>query len=156
AGEFLLHGWADALDKVLVAVFLLQLFLELRRQQSQQLSVPSDEWPFSIGCVKDDGIARSSAGHRAAKVAFNRLYMCARFYELHAPRRQARARAKASSRKYPSKCALDQHRRLDFICEQPAELDAPLFVVLLLQDLFRAGELFVMRHLVHGCAEVLR
>ena len=55
-----------------------------------------------------------------------------------------------------AKTAFDQHRRLDFIRQKPAELDAPLFVVLFLQDLFRTGELFVACHLIYGCAEVLR
>src|ERR1700730_3160519 len=56
---------------------------------------------------------------------------------------------------HPCEAAFDKYRRLDLISEQPAKLDAPLFVVLFLEDLFRAGELLVTSHLVYGCTEVL-
>src|ERR1017187_2216911 len=55
----------------------------------------------------------------------------------------------------PSEAAFIQYRRLDFICEKPVELDAPLLGVLFLQDFFGASELFIASHLICGGPEVL-
>src|SRR5579872_922111 len=60
-----------------------------------------------------------------------------------------------AGREHPGKGALDQNRRLDFIRQQPAELNAPFFVILFLNDLLWAGELLVAGHLVDGSAEIL-
>ena len=155
AGEFLLYGHADALDKILVAVLLLQLFLKLRRKHRQKFGIAGNERALGVGGAKYDGVARGSANDGTTKMTLNGLDVRARLHELHAQRRQARTRAEASDREHPGEAAIDQHRRLDLLRQKPAELDAPLFVVLFLQDLFRAGELLVASHLVDGCAEVL-
>jgi hypothetical protein len=83
-------------------------------------------------------------------VALNGFDVRPRLHELHARRREARTGAVARDREHPSEAAFVQHRRLDLISKKPTELDAPLFVVLFLQDLFRAGELLIARHLVYG------
>src|SRR5208337_3971901 len=70
-------------------------------------------------------------------------------------RRQPRPRAVARDRKHPCKRAFDQYRRLNFIREKPAKLNAPFLVVLLLDDLLGTGELFVARHLVDRRTEIL-
>ena len=150
ASELLLYRYAHTLDKVLVAVLLLQFLLKLRRKHSQKLGIAGDERALSVSGEKHDRVARGSADHGAAEVTLNGLHVRARLHELNAERRETRARAVASDREHPGEAAFDQHRRLDFVSQKPAELDAPLFVVLFLQDLFRSGELLVARHLFYG------
>ena len=43
AGQFLLYRCADTLDEILVAVLLLQLFVELRRKHRQKFGIARDE-----------------------------------------------------------------------------------------------------------------
>lgn len=50
--EFLLYRYADPFDKVLVPIFLLQLFIELRRKYSQKLGVTRDERAIGVGNAK--------------------------------------------------------------------------------------------------------
>src|SRR5215469_12226692 len=81
--------------------------------------------------------------------------MRARLHELHAERRETRTCSDAGGRQHPGEATFDKNRRLDLRSEEPAKLNGPFFVVLFLQDLFRAGELFIPSHLVYGRAEVL-
>jgi hypothetical protein len=48
AGEFLLYGYTDALGEILLAVFPLQLFLELRRKHPQNLGIAGDKWSLCV------------------------------------------------------------------------------------------------------------
>jgi hypothetical protein len=57
---------------------------------------------------------------------------------------------------HPGKSTLDKHWRLDLLSEKPVKLNLPLFFIFLLQDLLRACELFVARHLVDSSSKVLR
>src|ERR1039458_3210780 len=150
ASESLLYRYTDAFDKVLVPVFLLQLFIKLRCKYSQKLGVTRDERAIGVGSTKNDSVARSSADDRAAEVTLDSPHVGTRLYELHANRRNTRPCADASGREHPGKAAFDKNRRLDLVSEKPAELNAPLFVVLFLEDLFRAGELLIASHLIYG------
>src|ERR1035437_2725255 len=72
-GESLLHRYTDAFDKVLVPVFLLQLFIKLRCKYSQKLGVTRDERAIGVGSTKNDSVARSSADDRAGAALLNAL-----------------------------------------------------------------------------------
>jgi len=89
-------------------------------------------------------------------VALDGFQVRPRFHKFHAQRRHARARAMPGDREHPGETAFNQHARLGLIREQPAKLNAPLLLVLVLQDLFRASELFVTSHLLDGGAEIRR
>ena len=69
-----------------------------------------------------------------------------RLHELHAKRRAGAYRYHGEQWRAPRRSSNRSEPAARFLGEKPAELDAPLFVVVLLQDLFRAGELFVARH----------
>src|ERR1700691_2247923 len=96
SGELLLDRNADSLGEVLVAIFSLQLFLELRGKHSQKLSIAGDERPFLVGGPEHDRVARSADDDGTTKMALNGFYVRPRLYEFHAQRRQARACALAS------------------------------------------------------------
>lgn len=152
----LLYRSPDTLGEVFLGAFLLQFLFELRRKERQKLGIAGNERSRGVGRAKYDRILWRSADHRTAEVALDGLHVRARLNELDAPRRNARAGAMASYREHPGEAAFDQHWRLDLVSEEPAELDAPLVAIRVLQDLFRAGELFVATHLLYGRAEILR
>ena len=114
------------------------------------LGVADNERSMSGGGAKHDRVTRGSANHTATKVAFNGFYVPPWLCEFYAQGRHARTCAVTRCREHPCEAAFDKHRRLNVVSEEPAELDVPLFVVFFLQDLFRAGELFVASHLVYG------
>jgi hypothetical protein len=150
-----LYRYADAVDKLLAPVFLLQLFIKLRCKYSQKLGVTRDERAMGVGSTKNDSVTRSTAEHRTTEVALDPVHARTRLYELNAKRRDARTRAEASGREHPGEAAFDKHRGLDLICKEPAELDAPFVIALFLYDLFRAGELLKASHLVYSGTKVL-
>jgi len=59
----------------------------------------------------------------------------------------------ARYREHPGEGAFNEHWGFDFVRQKPAELNAPLAIVLFLHDFFRTSELFITCHLVYGCAE---
>ena len=91
-----MYRYTDVFDKVLVPVFLLQLFIKLRCKYSQKLGVTRDERAIGVGSTKNDSVARSSADDRAAEVTLDSLHVGTRLYELHANRRNTRPCADAS------------------------------------------------------------
>ena len=154
--ELLLYRNPDAFEEVLVSVLLLQFFLKLRRKHSQKLSIAGNERPLRVGGAKHDRVSGSSTDHATSQVPLNGFQVRPGLHELHAQRRKSGACPVAGDREHPCERTLDQHGWLDLIRQKPAELDAPFLVVLFLQDFFRAGELFVARHLVDGRAEIFR
>src|SRR5271157_2508950 len=134
---------------------LLQFFVKLRREQSQEFSIASHEFALGVGGAKHNCVARAPTKDGATEVALHRFHVRAGLHELDSKRRQPRSCAVARDRKHPCERAFDQYRRLNFIREKPAKLNAPFFVVLLLDDLLGTGELFVARHLVDRRTEIL-
>ena len=59
----------------------------------------------------------------------------------------------AGNTKYPGKTEVREHSGLDTAGKQPTEMDAPLCLIDFVNDFFRAGKLFVARHLAHGFAK---
>jgi hypothetical protein len=80
----------------------------------------------------------------------------ARLHELYPQWNQARSSPHSTNGENPRKATLDQNRRFDLVSEEPAKLNAPLFIVSRLDDLFGTRELLVARHLADARAKVLR
>src|SRR5271157_5097386 len=135
---------------------LLQFFIKLRREQSQKFSIASHEFALGVGGTKHNCVARTTTKDGATKVALHRFHVRAGLHELDSKRRQPRACAMARDRKHPCERAFDHYQRLDFIREKPAKLNAPLLVVLPLDDLLGTCELFVARHLIDARTKFLR
>src|ERR1700689_4528428 len=62
----------------------------------------------------------------------------------------------ASNGEHPGEAMLDEYLRLDIHSHRPMELDSPLVVFGLLEDLFRSAQLLVASHMRNGGAEVFR
>ena len=60
------------------------------------------------------------------------------------------------NREYPGEAQISEGFGFRVVGEKPAELNAPLLVIDLMNDLFRAGELLVASNLTHGFAEAGR
>lgn len=67
--------------------------------------------------------------------------------------REASSGAVARDGEYPCEAEIGEGFGFSFVCEEPAEVDAPLWAGGFLDDLFGAGELFITGHLTGGIAE---
>src|SRR5439155_14170296 len=109
-----------------------------------------NERSLCVGGAKHDRVPGGSTDHRTANVALNGFHVRPRLHELQTQWRKSGAGAVAGKREHPGEAAFDKHTRFDLVSQEPAELDAPLVVIHLLQNLFRAGELLVSSHSVYS------
>src|SRR5271156_535871 len=77
-------------------------------------------------------------------------------YKFEPKWRNAAAGPVTRDTEHPGKAKIGQNVRLGIVGEEPSKLNAPFGAVGLMEDLFRAGELFIAGHLAHGLAEAVR
>src|SRR3984885_7755463 len=156
AGKVSLNRGADSLGKGLLVFALFQFLVELRCEHSQELGVAGHEGQSSIRCTKDDRVSGRSEDDGATKVAPENFFVRRPACEFEAQRCQAGSCSVTCDAEHPGEAEVGEDLGLGVVSEEPTELNTPLGVVGFVNNLFRAGELFIASHLTHGFAEARR